>query len=125
MADAGGGAGAGPPAVAAAHHPRWRKIAVSAVVLTGVGVALIFYFTTGVGKEWTTAFLDWVRGHGVGGAFAFTAMYAVCTVAFLPGSVLTLGAGFVFAQVWACAGLRVFVCVCAFVCGMHSANDVV
>jgi uncharacterized membrane protein YdjX (TVP38/TMEM64 family) len=83
----------------APHHPRWRKIVATTLVLSLIGCALVVYFTTGIGKEWTTSFLDWVRQHGIAGALAFTGMYAVCTVAFLPGSVLTLGAGFVFAQV--------------------------
>jgi uncharacterized membrane protein YdjX (TVP38/TMEM64 family) len=36
---------------------------------------------------------------GTAGAIAFIALYAVATVAFLPGSVLTLGAGFVYGVV--------------------------
>lgn len=40
--------------------------------------------------------LQWVEGLGVGGGVAFIGLYIVATVAFLPGSVLTLGAGLVF-----------------------------
>ena len=43
--------------------------------------------------------LEWIDGLGAIGAIAFMIIYIVATVAFLPGSVLTLGAGVVFGVV--------------------------
>lgn len=40
--------------------------------------------------------LEWVKGLGAVGAIAFIAIYIFATVAFFPGSILTLGAGVVF-----------------------------
>jgi len=40
--------------------------------------------------------LQWVEELGIIGGIAFIAIYIVATVAFLPGSILTLGAGVVF-----------------------------
>lgn len=40
-----------------------------------------------------------IEGWGVMGAIAFIALYIVATIAFLPGSILTLGAGVVFGVV--------------------------
>jgi uncharacterized membrane protein YdjX (TVP38/TMEM64 family) len=40
--------------------------------------------------------LQWVESLGVVGGIAFVMIYVVATVAFLPGSILTLGAGIVF-----------------------------
>jgi len=40
--------------------------------------------------------LQWIESLGAVGAIAFILLYIVSTVAFLPGSVLTLGAGIVF-----------------------------
>ena len=40
--------------------------------------------------------LQWIDSLGVVGGIAFIAIYIVATVAFLPGSILTLGAGVVF-----------------------------
>ncbi|MGG6292840.1 TVP38/TMEM64 family protein [Leptolyngbya sp. AN02str] len=40
--------------------------------------------------------LAWIDGLGVIGGLAFIGIYIVATVAFLPGSILTLGAGVVF-----------------------------
>ncbi|BAY40588.1 hypothetical protein NIES2111_49750 [Nostoc sp. NIES-2111] len=44
--------------------------------------------------------LQWIDGLGSVGAIAFIALYIIATVAFLPGSILTLGAGVVFGVVW-------------------------
>lgn len=51
--------------------------------------------------------LQWIDSLGTVGAIAFIALYITATVAFLPGSILTLGAGFVFGVVW--GSLYVFV----------------
>jgi uncharacterized membrane protein YdjX (TVP38/TMEM64 family) len=40
--------------------------------------------------------LTWIENQGAIGAIAFIFLYVIATVAFLPGSLLTLGAGFVF-----------------------------
>lgn len=40
--------------------------------------------------------LQWIEGLGVGGGLAFILLYVIATVAFLPGSILTLGGGVVF-----------------------------
>jgi uncharacterized membrane protein YdjX (TVP38/TMEM64 family) len=40
--------------------------------------------------------LEWVKGLGPAGAIAFMGIYIIATVAFIPGSVLTLGAGVLF-----------------------------
>lgn len=40
--------------------------------------------------------LQWIDQLGVAGGAAFIVLYSVATVAFLPGSILTLGAGVVF-----------------------------
>ncbi|MBD2385918.1 TVP38/TMEM64 family protein [Cylindrospermum sp. FACHB-282] len=44
--------------------------------------------------------LQWIDSLGTAGAIAFIAIYIIATVAFLPGSILTLGSGVVFGVVW-------------------------
>ncbi|MBN3888761.1 MAG: TVP38/TMEM64 family protein [Nostoc sp. JL31] len=51
--------------------------------------------------------LQWIDGLGTVGAIAFIALYIVATVAFFPGSILTLGAGVIFGAVW--GSLYVFI----------------
>jgi uncharacterized membrane protein YdjX (TVP38/TMEM64 family) len=43
--------------------------------------------------------LTWIQALGAVGAIAFVGIYAIATVAFFPGSILTLGAGVVFGVV--------------------------
>ncbi len=57
-------------------------------------VALIF-----VGRQlgaYVPRFATWVEGLGFWGPLVFMAGYAIATVAFVPGSLLTLGAGAIF-----------------------------
>jgi uncharacterized membrane protein YdjX (TVP38/TMEM64 family) len=51
-------------------------------------------------QNWLLNALQWIDGIGPSAAIAFMLLYIVATVAFLPGSVLTLGAGVVFGVVW-------------------------
>jgi uncharacterized membrane protein YdjX (TVP38/TMEM64 family) len=50
-------------------------------------------------QAWLLSALQWIDGLGWVGGLAFIAIYIVATVAFLPGSILTLGAGVVFGVV--------------------------
>lgn len=50
-------------------------------------------------RSWTLALADYVRGAGATGVLLFTAAYVVATVALLPGSVLTLAAGFAYGPI--------------------------
>ncbi len=68
------------------------KLIVLAVVVIGLFVAVKFLPV----EEWLKSFNDWVSHMGVAGIFIFIAAYAVATVLLLPGSVLTIGAGFAF-----------------------------
>ena len=43
-------------------------------------------------------FLDWVEENPTEGVFAFIGVYFIATVLFIPGTILTLGAGFVFSN---------------------------
>ncbi|MBN3942146.1 TVP38/TMEM64 family protein [Nostoc sp. NMS9] len=43
--------------------------------------------------------LEWIDSLGAVGAIAFIALYIIATVAFFPGSILTLGAGVIFGAV--------------------------
>jgi uncharacterized membrane protein YdjX (TVP38/TMEM64 family) len=47
-------------------------------------------------QQWLTSFNDWVGQMGVAGIFIFIAVYAIATVLLVPGSILTIGAGFAF-----------------------------
>lgn len=77
-------------------------------------------------QEWLRNALEWIQGLGAVGAIAFMVLYAVATVAFLPGSILTLGAGVVFGVVE--GSIYVFIgamigAILAFLVGRYLARD--
>lgn len=47
-------------------------------------------------QVWLRDLLQWIDGLGLLGGLAFIGIYVIATVAFLPGSILTLGAGVLF-----------------------------
>lgn len=51
-------------------------------------------------QTWLINALQWVDSLGSVGAIAFILIYVIATVAFLPGSILTLGAGVVFGVIF-------------------------
>ena len=74
------------------NHSRQHLLA-STVVL-GLVVALGWQF-----GGYLPAFVAWVESAGVWGPVVFVIAYAVATVAFIPGSLLTLAAGAIFGLV--------------------------
>lgn len=70
--------------------------------------------------------LQWIDSLGTVGALAFISLYIIATVAFLPGSILTLGAGVIFGVVW--GSLYVFIgatlgATAAFLVGRYLARS--
>jgi uncharacterized membrane protein YdjX (TVP38/TMEM64 family) len=74
---------------------RLRLILFAAVVL-GLFTAS-FFLPVG---QWVKAFYDWVQGQGVTGAIWYGVVYVVCTVLFVPGTPLSLGAGALYGPFW-------------------------
>src|SRR6266478_2040396 len=70
---------------------RWRWVLYAAA---GIGIVLALkYFHV---QDLLKAALDWIGKLGPWGPVIFVGLYVVATVLFIPGSVLTLGAGAVF-----------------------------
>lgn len=70
--------------------------------------------------------LQWADSLGYAGGIAFVLIYIIATVAFIPGSVLTLGAGVIFGVVW--GSLYVFIgatcgAIAAFLIGRYAIRD--
>ena len=102
---------------------RWKWLFYIAVVIAVVAVAAFFHV-----QDLLKGALDWVGKLGPWGPVIFIAFYIVATVLFIPGSVLTLGAGAIFG-----VGLG-SVCVsiaatlgatCAFIVGRYFARDAI
>ncbi|MEH1766087.1 TVP38/TMEM64 family protein [Nostoc sp.] len=70
--------------------------------------------------------LHWIDSLGALGAIAFVGLYVIATVAFFPGSILTLGSGVIFGAVW--GSLYVFIgatlgATAAFLVGRYLARS--
>mmetsp|Transcript_8169 Transcript_8169/g.13190 ORF Transcript_8169/g.13190 Transcript_8169/m.13190 type:complete len:374 (+) Transcript_8169:95-1216(+) len=83
--------------------PMWEKVLKIAIVVIMLGVivfVIIDFTVAGQGNinGILISFLRWVRENPVEGVFAFAGVYMITTVLFIPGSILTLGAGFVFGR---------------------------
>ena len=104
--------------------------------LVGIGLALVAIVVvarlTGLSEYISLDSLgrlrDWIDGFGVAAPLVFIAIYAVATVAFLPGTPLSLLAGLVFGPVfgtlWAVIGATIGATL-AFLVGRYAARGLV
>lgn len=72
------------------------KLVLVLLVLAALFLALRWVKNSGLMER---AF-DWIRGLGPWGPIAFIAIYLVAVVFFVPASIFTVGAGFVYGMVW-------------------------
>ncbi len=68
------------------------KVIVLVIIILGVITGIIFLPV----KDWLIRSLEWTQGLGIWGSVFVIAFYIIACVLLLPGSVLTLGAGFIF-----------------------------
>lgn len=76
----------------------FKKIAIAIILLTFIGFVIGDSLTNKYVRDGIQSFLEWIEENPVPGIFAFMGVYFLATVLFVPGSILTLGAGFVFAK---------------------------
>ena len=78
-----------------AGSSRWRWIVL------GVGIVALFVATRvlPVG-DWLRGFQSWVAHQGLWGGVVYALVYTAAVLLFVPGSVLTIGAGLVFGLRW-------------------------
>lgn len=76
----------------------WGKVIAGALLLGTIVFVIVDSLTTKYVADGFRTFLEWIESNLVAGVFAFVFVYFVATVMFIPGSILTLGSGFVFAS---------------------------
>ena len=70
------------------------RLALMLVVFAGITLAVVYR-----DRFDAVALEQWVAGAGVGGPIIFMSVYAIATVFFMPGSVLTLAGGAIFGPI--------------------------
>jgi len=80
-------------------NPR-TKILILILLLCVITFVIVDSFTGHHIIDGFNVFLDWIQENPYVGALSFVGVYIVATVCFMPGSVLTIGAGFVFGRVF-------------------------
>lgn len=93
-------------------------ICVLAAALTGIYLLPV--------AEWTSRLAERARGTGAAGIALFFAVYVVATVALLPGSILTVAAGFAYGPIWGlvvASPASVTGATCAFLLGRTALRD--
>src|SRR5439155_4079558 len=102
---------------------RWRWVLYTTVAVAVV-LAVKYLHVQGLLKE----ALDWIGKLGPWGPVIFAGIYVVATVFFIPGSVLTLGAGAVFGIVLGsvCVSISATLgATAAFLVGRYLARDAI
>ncbi|MEC4894223.1 MAG: TVP38/TMEM64 family protein [Oscillatoria sp. PMC 1051.18] len=72
------------------------KLGIGAIVIAGVIIAGKYFGVLDTAQELLIDALEWIRELGIWGIVAFVLIYAIATVFLIPGSLLTLGAGFLY-----------------------------
>ena len=102
---------------------RWKWMLYVGAAIALIAAAKYFHV-----QDLLKRALDWVGQLGPWGAVIFIAIYVVATVLFVPGSVLTLGAGAVFGVVWGSIYVSIAATLgatCAFLVGRYLARDAI
>ena len=109
------------PALGAGRRGWIRLVAVV------IGVAgLVALFTLLPVASWLVTVVEWIRGQGPAGTALFAAAYVAAAVLLLPGSVLTIGAGFAYGPLWGLmliSPVSVLAATTAFLLGRTIARD--
>lgn len=85
------------------NRPPWIRAIVVLLVLAAI-VATLNYLPV---REYLVAFLAWAQANPVRGGLCLAFIYIPACLFFIPGSLLTLGAGFAFGLVWGTAAVSV------------------
>ena len=112
-----------PKSAAAKSGFRWQWLLYLLIAASVIGAAKYFHF-----QDLLKQALDWVGKLGPWGPVIFIGLYIVATVLFIPGSVLTLGAGAVFGVVWGSIYVSIGATLgatAAFLVGRYLARDAI
>ena len=73
-----------------------------------VAIILVIVFSKEV-KQGLTDFIQWIADHKVSGPLILSLVYIAATIFFIPGSILTLGAGYAFNLAYKSTGIALLI----------------
>ena len=73
---------------------RTRRALIAAAIVAAI--ALMYFLPV---RQWSLGFAGWLRGAGAAGVALFVLVYLISAIAFVPGSLLTLAAGFAYGPI--------------------------
>jgi len=76
-----------------------RRVALRALLFAALGIAIALAYANRGALD-TIALQRWIQDAGALGPALYVALYAIATVLFLPGSIITLAGGALFGPVW-------------------------
>merc|ERR1711982_181473 len=82
------------------NNGRTKKIVTGIILLGLIAFVIADSLTNKNVKKGIDMFLQWIQDNPIPGVFAFMGVYFIATVLLIPGSILTLGSGFIFANVF-------------------------
>lgn len=93
--------GSAPGGISKQEHSKgkiasWARFLILMIIIAGLAAATVLFPI----KNYITSFLEWIQNIGIWGPVVVAAFYIVACVLFFPGSVITLGAGFLFGMLW-------------------------
>ena len=106
-----------------APSPRGRRIFLGLAVVILLAAAVFLPVT-----DWLPALVTWVRDLGALGVLAYAVVYILATVLMMPGSILTLAAGFMYGPVWgflAVSPISVLAATISFLLGRTVAREAI
>lgn len=71
-------------------------LGIAAALVAGLALAFVFLPL----NHWALTLVDWIRVEGALGVAIYSGAYVLATLLFLPGLVLTAGAGFAYGPLW-------------------------
>ncbi len=74
------------------------RVVLLVFLLICISLVILDSFTTKFCEDFIVSLLDWVGDNPAGGTICFAMVYSVATVLFVPGSLLTVGSGFVLSK---------------------------
>ena len=102
---------------------RWKWLLYLSVVVALIAAVKFFHV-----QDFLKQTLEWIGGLGPWAALIFILLYIIATVGFIPGSVLTLGAGALFGVAWGSVYVSIgstLGATSAFLVGRYLARDAI